>query len=389
MKFSIIMEVIFLMQKSVNSRKRGLAFSMAAMIGATAIPAAGSAPVWKVYAAEETQTDQTTDTKESADVSSDIAVDSTVVPKSADTQQVQISDGKLLTAKKDGSAQETALASKISLVDAKADESAKQLYAYLKAVGNSDSVIFGHQNDTFNKAGNADLSASDTKDVTGSIAGILGVDMQDVAEKGLDTMVEITNAALAEGALITMSGHMPNFANVPENPDYKNGDPTWKKYDYNGYTAPVTTNDPVNQILPGGKYNKVYTAYLDLIAEYAKQVKGAILFRPFHEGTGSWFWWGAAFCDPQISKNVYRYTVEYMRDTKKVHNLIYEYGPGSSAETLDDYAQRYPGDAYVDLVGFDMYDNQPADDGVFMGQLKKQLQLVVPCKVQNCIKNMI
>lgn len=302
------------MQKSVNSRKRGLAFSMAAMIGATAIPAAGSAPVWKVYAAEETQTDQTTDTKESADVSSDIAVDSTVVPKSADTQQVQISDGKLLTAKKDGSAQETALASKISLVDAKADESAKQLYAYLKAVGNSDSVIFGHQNDTFNKAGNADLSASDTKDVTGSIAGILGVDMQDVAEKGLDTMVEITNAALAEGALITMSGHMPNFANVPENPDYKNGDPTWKKYDYNGYTAPVTTNDPVNQILPGGKYNKVYTAYLDLIAEYAKQVKGAILFRPFHEGTGSWFWWGAAFCDPQISKNVYRYTVEYMRD---------------------------------------------------------------------------
>ena len=123
------MEVIFLMQKIVNSRKRGLAFSMAAMIGATAIPAAGSAPVWKVYAAEETQTDQTPDTKESADVSSDIAVDSTVVPKSADTQQVQISDGKLLTAKKDGSAQETALASKISLVDAKADESAKQLYA--------------------------------------------------------------------------------------------------------------------------------------------------------------------------------------------------------------------------------------------------------------------
>ncbi len=306
----------------------------------------------------------------------DLSVDSTLAAKSADTQQVQISDGTLVTAKKDGSTQKTALDTKVSLVDKKADASAKQLYAYLKAVGTSDSVIFGHQNDTFNKAGNADLSNSDTKDVTGSIAGILGVDMQDVAEKGLDTMVEITNDALAQGALITMSGHMPNFANVPENPDYKAGDPTWEKYDYNGYTAPVTTNDPVNQILPGGKYNKVYTAYLDLIAEYAKQVKGAVLFRPFHEGTGSWFWWGAAFCDPEISKNVYRYTVEYMRDTKDVHNLIYEYGPSSNAETLDDYAQRYPGDAYVDLVGFDMYDNKPADDGVFMEQFKKQLQLV-------------
>lgn len=306
----------------------------------------------------------------------DISIDSTVTAKSADTQQVKIADGKLITAKKDGSAQETALASKVDLADPKADASAKQLYAYLKAVGTSDSVIFGHQNDTYNKAGNAELSCSDTKDVTGSIAGILGVDMQDVAEKGLDTMVGITNAALADGALITMSGHMPNFANVPENPDYQKGAPVWEKYDYNGYTAPVTTNDPVNQILPGGKYNKVYTAYLDLIAEYAKQVKGAILFRPFHEGTGSWFWWGAAFCDPEISKNVYRYTVEYLRDTKDVHNLIYEYGPGSNAESLDDYAQRYPGDAYVDLVGFDMYDSSPADDGVFMGQLKKQLGLV-------------
>lgn len=361
------------MKKSVNLRKRGLAFSMAAMIGATGIPAAGTVPVRNVYAADETQNDPTSD---AAEPLADIAVDSTIAAKPADKQQVQISGGKLITAKKDGSAQETEIASKISLADPKADASAKQLYVYLKAVGNSDSVIFGHQNDTFNKAGNASLSHSDTKDATGSIAGILGVDMQDVAEKGLDAMVEITNAALADGALITMSGHMPNFANVPENPDYKKGDPIWEKYDYNGYTAPVTTNDPVNQILPGGKYNKVYTAYLDLIAEYAKQVKGAILFRPFHEGTGSWFWWGAAFCDPQISKNVYRYTVEYLRDTKKVHNLIYAYGPGSNAETLDDYAQRYPGDAYVDLVGFDMYDNQPADDGIFMGQLKKQLQLV-------------
>ena len=75
----------------------------------------------------------------------------------------------------------------------------------------------------------------------------------------------------------------------------------------------------MNQILPGGKYNKVYTAYLDMIADYAKQVKSAVLFRPFHENTGSWFWWGAAFCDPETYKNIFRYTVEYLRDTKNVH----------------------------------------------------------------------
>lgn len=306
----------------------------------------------------------------------DIAVDSTVAAKSADTQQVKIEDGKLVTAKKDGSAEETKLVSSVSLVDKKANTAAKQLYTYLKAVGSSESVIFGHQNDTFNKAGNAELSESDTKDVTGSIAGILGVDMQDVAQKGMDTMVEISNKAIADGAILTMCGHMPNFAILPENPDYKEGDPAWEKYNYEDYTAPVTKDTPVNELLPGGKYNKIYTEYLDMVATYAKQVNGAILFRPFHEGTGSWFWWGAAFCDPEISKNIYRYTVEYLRDTKKVHNLVYEYGPGSDAQTQNDYALRYPGDAYVDLVGFDMYDSEPKEDGVWMNQLKKQLQLV-------------
>lgn len=109
----------------------------------------------------------------------------------------------------------------------------------------------------------------------------------------------------------------------------------------------------MNQILPGGKYHAVYNAYLDMIADYAKQVKTAIVFRPFHENTGSWFWWGAAFCDAETYKNVYRYTVEYLRDTKKIHNLIYAYSPSNSgAGTVSDFELRYPGDAWVDMVGF-------------------------------------
>lgn len=49
----------------------------------------------------------------------------------------------------------------------------------------------------------------------------------------------------------------------------------------------------MNEIMPGGKYNEIYTAYLDTIVDYAKQVEGTILYRPFHENTGSWFWWGS------------------------------------------------------------------------------------------------
>lgn len=327
----------------------------------------------------------------------DISVDSKIAVQSAEDQKVQIAGKKLVTYKKDGSRQETAIDTKISLVDKKADAAVKKVYAYLKAVGASDSVIFGHQNDISVKAGSEELTDSDTEDVTGSMAGVFGIDAlsltgnefnvekynkkynaswDNTPENIVKAAAALSNDAISRGAIVTLSAHMPNFANVEKRADYKKGEPTYAKYDFTGYTPGITTNDPMNQILPGGKYHKVYTAYLDLIADYAKQVNGAVLFRPFHENTGSWFWWGAAYCDPEIYKNVYRYTVEYLRDEKDVHNLLHEYGPSSDAQSMADYGVRYPGDAYVDLVGFDMYDISPADDGVFMGQFQKQLEIV-------------
>ncbi len=327
----------------------------------------------------------------------DVSVDSTIAAKPAQEQQVEVSDGMLVTRQKDGSVQKTKLASDVTLADPSADLSVRRIYAYLKAVGSSDSVIYGHQNDISHKAGSKELSNSDTKDVTGSISGIFGIDtlsltgneysveryneefqasLEDTAKNRVKAAAELTNAAVKEGAIVTLSAHMPNFANVEKNTEYKSGEPSYAKYDFSGYSPNVTSNDPMNQILPGGAYNKVYTAYLDMIADYAKQVESTVLFRPFHENTGSWFWWGAAFCDPETYKNVYRYTVEYLRDTKNVHNMLYEYGPSSEAESIKEYEVRYPGDDYVDLVGFDMYDSKPVDDGVFMQNLKKELAVV-------------
>lgn len=327
---------------------------------------------------------------------SDTSVDSTVAVK--DTGKLAVSGGKLVTYKENGSKEKTALASTVKMADKKATAQTKKIYAYLQAVGESDSVIYGHQNDIHHKAGNVELSNSDTKDVTGSISGVFGIDTLSLTgneysvEKYNATHTEVmkatisnnvraaailTNEAAAEGAIVTLSAHMPNFAAVKENESYKSSDPTYAKYIFEGYTPNDTTGDPVNQILPGGKYNDVYNAYLDMIADYASKVDTAILFRPFHENTGSWFWWGAAYCDAETYKNIYRYTVEYLRDTKNIHNLIYVYSPSNTgAGTVADYGLRYPGDAYVDMVGFDMYDSNPTDDGVFMKQFKKQLKVV-------------
>lgn len=286
------------------------------------------------------------------------------------------------------------LSSTLTLVDDEADQKTQSVYAYLEAIGKSKSVIYGHQNDTWHKAGSGDTN-SDTKDVTGSISGIVGIDTLSLVgdeysakrynteiggsfpenvEGNVSAAAALTNLNIKDGAIMTLSAHMPNFSLVKE--VQTSSDKSYAKYDFSGYTPGVLTGDVMNQILPGGEYHEVYKAYLDLIADYAHQVDGTILFRPFHENTGSWFWWGAAFCDAETYKNVYRYTVEYLRDEQNVHNFIYVYGPGSEASTLDEYAARYPGDDYIDMVGFDMYDRDPDGVDKWMKSFKAQLELV-------------
>ncbi|MDQ9826288.1 glycosyl hydrolase, partial [Acinetobacter sp. 163] len=62
------------------------------------------------------------------------------------------------------------------MVDKDATDEAKAAYAYLKSIGKSEYVIFGHQNATWHKAGNNELSSSDTQDITGTNPGIIGID---------------------------------------------------------------------------------------------------------------------------------------------------------------------------------------------------------------------
>lgn len=298
----------------------------------------------------------------------DIYVDATVEVQKGDGVTVS-ADGKSITT---ASGQSVSIASEVSLVDPNANEATKNLYAYLKAIGESDSVIFGHQNDTHHKAGSKaeGFSNSDTKDVTGSIAGVIGIDVLSLTgdeasewntpeADRIQKVAEITKEAAAEGALITLSAHMPNFDVIDQRvkafeKNGKTGNKSdtlgyWevggeKQYNFSGYTPGTLSGNVVARIMPGQDLNYLFTDYLDLIADYAKAVEDdgiTILFRPFHENTGSWFWWGAALCDQEAYINLFRYTVDYIKE-KDVHNILYVYGPGSEANNAEEYAQRYP-----------------------------------------------
>ncbi len=127
-------------------------------------------------------------------------------------------------------------------------------------------------------------------------------------------------------------------------------------------------NHPIQQILTGGARNAYYHALLDDLADYFNNLIGAdsnlipVIFRPFHEMDGTWFWWGSWTGDGANTDAEYiqlwQETVEYLRDTKNVHNLLWCWNSdriNTANSTL--FLEMYPGNSYVDIIGLDCYDS--------------------------------
>jgi mannan endo-1,4-beta-mannosidase len=66
--------------------------------------------------------------------------------------------------------------------------------------------------------------------------------------------------------------------------------------------------------------------------------------------TGSWFWWGGRHRSDEEYRRLWRFTVEYLRDVKGVHNLLWAYST-DVLTTRRPTSRSYPGDAYVDVLG--------------------------------------
>lgn len=100
-----------------------------------------------------------------------------------------------------------------------------------------------------------------------------------------------------------------------------------------------------------------WRTYLDKMAQGLADLRDAgvpVLWRPFHEMNGNWFWWGAQ--DANTFKSVWIDMYNYFTNTKGLNNLIWVYAPDFGPGSWTSY---YPGAAYVDVVGLDVYDDNP------------------------------
>ena len=257
------------------------------------------------------------------------------------------------------------------LVDTKATAETKALFANLKKlqenkilVGHHDATMYGH-----NWWG--DAQRSDIKDVTGSHPALIGFDFALITNKSSEMTkdrAELLQKQLIEtynrGGVVTMCWHSDNPLN---------GESAWVD------TTKAVVNT-VKELLPGGKVHEKYLYKLQQIADMAKACIGAdgklvpIIFRPFHEMEGGWFWWGRPHRTPEEFIALWRFTVEYLRDNLEVHNFLYAFSPDCKFFTREEYLIDYPGDNYVDVVGMDNYwDFRPdgANDQVMAGKKMK------------------
>lgn len=171
---------------------------------------------------------------------------------------------------------------------------------------------------------------------TGQWPALLGADYADFGRGGI-TWQAPNQAAIEywkQGGLVTLSAHMYN----PANPK--------------GGGLRDSGVDLAELLKPGTETHDRWMRQLDQMAEGLKALRDAgvvVLWRPFHEMNGGWFWWGAK--DPDTFIRVWRHMFAYYSKDKGLDNLLWVYGPNHGTNT----AKYYAGDHYVDLVGLDAY----------------------------------
>lgn len=176
-----------------------------------------------------------------------------------------------------------------------------------------------------------------------------GTDYFDISGDYTLVITEDVLKSLQEGGLIIGGHDYTAVAVYLEN----NGTALDPNKDYAFYKAD-TEFDATNATVEGTWENKVFTEDLKNAAAYLKLLRDAdipVLWRPFHEAAGGWFWWGK---DAASFKSLWIAMFNYFK-TEGLDNLIWVW------TTEGNDTDWYPGDQYVDIVGRDVYNKETAD----------------------------
>ncbi len=241
-------------------------------------------------------------------------------------------------------------------IDKKATQQTINLYHNLKRLLNKG-IMFGHQDDLAYGVGWKYVTGkSDVKEVTGDYPAVYGFELGrleldhqvNIDSVPFDSMRNYIRTIYNRGGIITLSWHLNN--------------------PLTGKTAWDPAEGTVASILPGGEKNELYKSWLDKVANFIGTLKDKngvpipVILRLFHELNGNWFWWGGDHCTPDEFKQLWHFTVSYLRGTKNIHQCLYAYNTDRFSSKAD-YLKKYPGNDCVDVLGFDIYQRKGGAEG--------------------------
>ena len=271
------------------------------------------------------------------------------------------------------------------IVDKDATPETKALFANLWAVADQG-WMFGHHDDLwygrywYNQAG-----GSDTKAVCGDYPAVFSVDFAEIMDDrhGSDANAirrRVILEARERGEVIIACMHLNNP---------KTGNSSWLEYEGDLEAA----KKAVKEILTEGSATRTkYLAWLDRLADFALNLKDSrgnlvpVIFRPFHEHTQSWSWWGTECATNSEFVALWQLTIRYLRDTMGVHSFLYAISPQMDNVYLnakDRLQYAWPGDDWVDFIGMDCYHG--TNDAAFRSNIEAleslSLEKQKPCGV--------
>lgn len=230
-----------------------------------------------------------------------------------------------------------------SLVNKNSTANTKKLYSFLKD-SYGKYVITGQQCD----GGINGNEFKAIKNLTGDYPALLGLDLMDytpsrtafgASSSAVEKAIEFAN----KGGIVTLCWHW----NAPT--EYLNSTANSSDGWWGGFYTQSSKFD-IAKVMNGqdAKGKKLLDRDIKEIAKQLKRLEKAgvpVIWRPLHEASGGWFWWGAKGSDAYIK--LWKYLYKELTNTYGCNNLIWVYN-GQSADW-------YPGDEYVDIVGEDIY----------------------------------
>lgn len=245
--------------------------------------------------------------------------------------------------------------------DKEATSSLEEYYSVLVKRMNQG-IMLGHQDAlAYGSMWYGEIGRSDVKSVCGDYPAVVGWDLGKVEKKAILNVDSVSFANIKKYVLDMYQ---------------MNGVSTFNWSVDSPIQDSTATSGSIASVLPGNPNHNIYIGYLDELANFFLELKNEkgdyipVIFRPFNDPETTSHWWNTRENSVEDYRSLWCMTVDYLRNTKKIHHVLYAYSL-YSPESASDFADFYPGDTYVDIIGVNLYLDLEQDmDGT---QYKKNL----------------